>query len=85
MKNITRFPFFSSLVERKEPKEARPPGKASILDHLSVLREMQNSQVSAHASMGLKQAAFLIRKTLGPEGLFKGGIQSKVFHVNYRP
>ena len=39
---------------------------------LRVLREMQNSLVFAYASTRLKQAAFPIRKTLGPEGLFKG-------------
>jgi len=53
--------------------------KTCILDPLSVLREMQNSQISAHASMGLKQAAFLVRKTLGPEGLFKGETSQNIF------
>ena len=33
---------------------------------------MQNLPVFAIASTRLKQAAFLVRKTLGLEGLFKG-------------
>ena len=68
------FSFFSSIAGRKERKEVRAREKpvSSI-----PARFTGNAELAS-----LRQAAFLHRKTLGPEGLSKGGDKDCGFMVN---